>query len=322
MIDVVPGPEKSLLSIADIVSTIKRRKRMIVIVTGSVTLLGIMYAVLAQPRYTATVVVQPVDMDSGGMLSSLASKFGGAAALAGIDLNGGGSNQQEYLAILRSRELEQRFIKMNNLLPQLFPKRWDDSKGTWIDSTNSVLPSIARAISGGLAYISRDRGWRPKGVVPTDGEASDVFDDMLTVTEDTASGTVSVGMEFRNPALAQRWATAYVALANEDIRGRAIRDATNAYAYLNKKAEETTATGVLDSIFRLMETQLETLALANVRQEYAFMTVDAAQFPEERSHPNRPLVVLLALFLGFFAAAFWALLSDHMKSAAGSDVVE
>lgn len=320
MSDLAPGADKSLLSIADIVSTLKRRRRMIVTVTGSITLLGVLYAVLAQPRYTATVVVQPVEQDSSGMLSSLASKFGGAAALAGIDLSGGGPNQQEYLAILRSRELEQRFIKENNLLPQLFPKRWDESTGKWIDNTRSLLPTIARAISGTLAYISRDRGWRPRGVVPTDGEASDVFDDMLTVTEDTGSGTVSVAMEFRNPALAQRWATGYVALANEDIRGRAIRDATNAYAYLNRKAEETTATGVRDAIFRVMETQLETLALANVRQEYAFMTVDAAQLPEERSHPIRPLVILLALFLGFFAASFWALLSEQMRPAIGSDV--
>jgi len=312
--------EKSVISIADIVTTLKRRRRMIWTVSATIAFVGVLYSVLAQPRYTATVIVQPVDQDSGGTLSSLASKFGGAAALAGIDLNAGGPNQQEYLAILRSRELEQKFIKANNLLPQLFPKRWDDKAGTWIDSTHSVVQTIVREMSGLLAFVSRDRGWRPKGIVPTDGEASDVFDDMLTVTNDTASGSISVAIEFRNPVLAQRWATAYVALANEEIRGRVIRDATNAYMYLNKKANETTETGVRDAIFNLMESQLQTLALANVRLEYAFTTVDAAQLPEERSHPNRPLIILLAAFFGFFVAAFWALARDHLKPAAGSDI--
>jgi len=59
-------------------------------------------------------------------------------------------------------------------------------------------------------------------------------------------------------------------------------------------------------IYNLIESQIQTLMLANARDEYAFTVVDPAVAPETRTSPRRKLIVLsggaLGVFFGVLAA--------------------
>lgn len=302
--------------LSDIIAALGRRKRLIAACVTLVTLVGLLYAVLSTPLYTASVTVQPSTEDAGG-LSGLRSQFGGVAALAGVDLGGGGSTKDEYLAILRSRQLTDRFFERNMVLPHLFPDAWDAEAGAWKQSEPGLISRAARGISRTLARLSGDEGWREeRGPGPSLWEAYKAFNEKVrNIREDAQTGIVTVEFEFRDPALAARWANDYVAMANAEIREKAVVESTRALAYLDEEVQKTTIAGVRETIFSLVEAQLEKIMLANSRPEYAFKVLDRAVVPEERSHPKRALIVVLSLMLGSMVGVFAALAREAWRGA-------
>lgn len=312
-----PGFRDDEISLREIFDALARRKRLIGLVTAAFFIIGLLYAVLATPLYTASVTARPQVEESG--LSGLASQFGGAAALAGFDLGGGGAEKEEYMAILESRDLTEDFIARYDVKPLLFPDRWDDNAQRWKDGEPGVVGRIARALSAALASLSGDQGWQAeRGPVPTDWEAHEEFVKLRRIDEDVQTGLVTIAFEYEDPQVAARWANDYVAMANAEIRADAIAEASRALAYLDEEVQKTTVAGLRETVFSLIEAQLEKITLANARPEYAFKVLDPAVVPEERSHPKRGLIVVLALVLGAAIGAFWALAVEGYRGSLGS----
>lgn len=306
--------DEDVIYLSDILAALRRRVQLIITITAGMFLLGILYALFSTPLYTAQVVVRPLEINDGGKLASLSSQLGGVAALAGVDFGGGGSDRDEYIAILRSRELGEDFIRKYGLKPLLFPERWDPEAGKWKERGSGLLSKVARSLSRGVAILSGDQGWHPRRTEPSLWEAYKVFDeDVRKVSEDRDTGLVTVSMEYRDPRLAAKWANDYVALGNKKIRNNVIREATAALTYLDNEAQKATSAGLKDTIYRVIEAQLKRIALANARPEFAFKVVDKAVVPEERSHPKRALVILLALMLGGALGIFAAVASEAGK---------
>lgn len=303
--------EEQEIYLSDIIAALKRRKRLIVAIVTGTFLAGLLYAVLATPRYTASVTVRAAIEESGG-LSNLNSRFGSVASIAGIDLSGGGSNKDEYMAILRSRELVGRFIKSHSLLPHLFPERWDDKAKKWKQPGSGLLVPISHMVSRTLAYFSGDEGWREiHDPAPSDWQAYKEFDEkILKIREEKDTGVISVSFEFRDPTLAASWANAFVELANHEIRDNAVKEASRALEYLNEQATETTVAELRATIYSLIETQLKRIMLANSRPEFAFKIIDKAMIPEDKSYPKRGLIVILSLLLGGAIGIIYALGAD------------
>lgn len=283
------------ISIADILHAIKRRAILLISITVTCATAGLLYAIFAAPVYSATVIAVLADPEEGG-LSSMMGGFASAAALAGINL-GESSNEQTYLAILRSQQLADKFIADNNLLPFLFPDRWDESAKSWKNESS---------------FFTRWSG--EQSAAPTAWQGYQRLQKIRRVEEDAAAGTIKVSFRFKDPALAAKWANDYLALANAEIRNRTVHESSQALDYLNRQAELTKAVGLKDTIYRLVESHLEKIALANARQEYAFRVVDRATPPEERSHPRRKLILALSIFAGIFIGVFVTLIIESFAN--------
>jgi len=291
---------KEEISLYDVVGVVKKQWNLVLGLTAIVTAISLLYAILTTPTYTASVSVQPATEDGSG-LSSLANQFSGVASLAGVGLSGTDSQREEYLGVLRSRELGNSFIKKYRLKPNLFPEQWDSEAGKWKEYKPGLKGKATQALSSLLAIISEDEGWKPTiSSVPSDWDAYNEFTKVRRIDEDNDTGLVTVSMEFRNPYLAAKWANNYVALANSVIRQRTIDEANRALSYLNKEVDKTSVAGLRDSIYHVVETQLERITLANTRKEYAFRVIDSAVVPENRTSPRRILVVIAGLLFGLF----------------------
>ncbi len=313
----VPGAPDDV-GLADIVALVRRHGRLIARCVGGALLVGLAYALLASPRYTATSVMQPVEEQPAGAAGALASKFGGLASLAGVNLGGGG-NKEEYLAVLRSRELAEKFVRRHAVAPKLMPALWDEEKGAWKEAPPWTT-RVRRSVRGLLAAVSGDAGWRERhGAEPTAGEVYRRFDEKVReVSEDLKTGLVSVSFTFTEPELAARWVNDYVAMANEEIRLRAIREAQAAVTYLKSEADRTTDMQLKNAIFDLIQSQMQRIATAKARPEYAFRVIDPAVVPERPSRPRRALAIFLALVAGL-AVALGMVLWKEGGRAAGSD---
>ena len=68
--------------------------------------------------------------------------------------------------------------------------------------------------------------------------------------------------------------------------------------YLEEKLSQTRLVDVEKVLYQMIEAQTKTLMLAEVNQDYAFQVIDEAVVPENRSKPNRKLIVVLATLVG------------------------
>lgn len=308
--------EEQEINLRDVIAILKRRRRLIFIFMGATFVVGLLYAVFATPLYTASVTVRPAAEEMDG-LSDLAGRFGSVASLAGINLGGGGSRKEEYVAILQSRELTEKFMEHPDALPQLFPGRWDAEARKWKKSGDGIISRPLRVVSRVLAYLSGDQGWREtRELKPSMWEAyKELTDDILSINEDTVTGTITVQFEFRDPVVAAEWANAYVALANEKIRNREIEEASRALEYLDDQAKNTQVNELRETIYGLIETQMKRIMLANSRPDYAFKIIDKAVVPEDKSHPKRLIIIIASLVFGGVLGVFSALAIEAYQRA-------
>jgi uncharacterized protein involved in exopolysaccharide biosynthesis len=247
-------------------------------------------AFLMTPVYRSVALLVPAkDQQSSGGLSSALGRLGGLAGLAGINLPGGGSAAvQQGTELLKSRGFLDEFIRTRNLLPVLFADDWDSRAARWVV---------------------------PEDDVPSMDDAVEKFrKDVLKI--DTEEGaTIRLIVEWTDPKIAASWANDLVATLNGRMRQRALDESKRSLAFLDKQLAETSTLETRQSIYRLIEEQLNTAMLANVREEFVFEVLDPAA-PSDLRRPQRPQKGIL-LLLGLFAGLALASVSVALRTGFG-----
>lgn len=260
-----------------------RYKYLITLVAAICAGISVFLALTATPIFRAEVVVIPTREEGMREATSLASRLGGLANIAGLSLGGGGTSA-DALAVLESRNLVEEFIERKSLVNELYP--------------NSQTPPTL--------WLAVDRFRRT----------------ILNIRTDNNRGTTMISINWTDPSVAASWANGLVALANDMIRTKALEDSGGNIEYLNKQLEQTNVVELRRGLYNLIETETQRMMLANARAEYAFTIVDPAVAPESRTSPRRTLMVLtggaLGVLLGVVVAfihnaAAWYRVSGAMK---------
>lgn len=248
-------------------------------IVGVGVLISIAIAFLMRPVYRSEVVVVPASDESDGAFANLPGQLGGLAALTGTSLGKASAAREEALGVLKSRDLIANYIQTHDLLPILFPDKWDPKRNAWRENVSDK---------------------------PTIGDAVQKFEeDIRQVHEDAKSGLVTVTVDWYDRHLAADWANGLVQLANEGLRTRAVSDANAVLFSLQGELVQANVAELRNSLARLMEAQLKARTYASVRKEYAFKIVDPAVAPEVRKsiRPVRALIVILGGFASLLIAA-------------------
>lgn len=240
--------------------------------------------------YRSAIVFVPANAgkNSGGGLSAALGQLGGLASLAGVSVGSGDTDTQEALAVLGSRELTERFITENNLMPRLYAKIWDAAAGDW------TVPEKAR---------------------PTMSKAVDYFNQIRTVTQDKKTGLITMSIDWSDRLEAAAWANDLLKRTNEAMRARAIAQSEASLGFLDKELKVTTQLGTQEAINRLIEMQIKQRMLANVTAEYSFRVVDKA-FPSDADlaiKPKKLQMILAGALLGGFLGALWVLIAASLR---------
>lgn len=250
-------------------------------------------SLLMTPIYRATTVA--VDASSGrdgmGSLGGALGQLGGLASLAGISVGGSSGQIEESLAVLRSREFTENFIRDRRLLPELFSERWDKKNARW-----TVPPEEQ----------------------PTLAQAYRFFDNTVrNVARDKLTGLIKIDIEWKDPVKAATWANELVVRLNANMRARAIASSDASVGYLEKELTGTSVVETRQAINRLIEAQINQRMLASVSQEYALRVVDRALPPDPKNvvRPNKRLLVVLGATLGLMLGAFGVLIASAVSKA-------
>ncbi len=263
---------------------------------------------LAMPDvYRAQVVLAPAD-ESGSDLGPLAG--GGAlASLAGLSLglDQGVDKTELALEILRSRRFFADFAERHDVLVPLFAgESWDASTDELV-----IDPDVYDVESGRWVRDSKSG----RGPAPSMLEGHEAFHELLDVSREGAGSFVVLSLEHLSPQVAHDWLRWLIEDLNERIRGEDIREAEKSIGYLRLQVEQTEISDLRAVLFELIQSQTEKMVLAQVRDEYAFKTIDPPVVPEKKSGPHRTLICLVGAMLGGVLGVIWVLLANAFRSS-------
>lgn len=240
-------------------------------------LLGLAAGQVLTKKYRADAVLMVVSPNEGRM-GGLTEQFGGLASLVGVDI-GTSTSKGEATQTLRSQYLARLFIEREKLMPLLFADQWDAGAQAWNVKDPAEQPTIAQGVRKFRERVTR-------------------------VSEDKAAGTILVSVTWPDRELAAQWANGLVALANQQLRSRAIRDAQRSIDYLADELKRTEAVEVRAVMYKLMESHLRTMVVAKTRADFALRTLDPAVPPDVRAYvtPRRVLLILIGAVVGTLLA--------------------
>ncbi|WP_233077985.1 Wzz/FepE/Etk N-terminal domain-containing protein [Rheinheimera soli] len=280
----------NIISVSDIVSHIWRGKWIIGSVTSIFSIAFILYALSLPNIYRSEALLAPVTASAG---MEIPGQLGGLAAIAGINLNGLGSGKNNTvlaLEIIKSRDFISQFIEKNNILVQLMAvDGWDMYSNELIIDSN--------------VYDSSNNEWKRKVKLPFKPkpsllEAHESFIDILNVSRDKTTDIVKISIDHYSPYIAEKWLKLLIHDINDEMRRRDIYDSTASINYLQAQLNKTNVTGIQAALYSLIEEQTKTLMLANVKEEYVFITIDPPVAPENRVSPRRSLIAIIGFIFG------------------------
>ena len=273
--------------------------------------------------YQASAVIAPVESkDRAGGMSSLAAQFGGLAGIAGISMPGSAS-LNEIKSLLNSKVLKEKVIEQNNLLPVLFPDAWDEEKGAWKKPGKpmfllGVLSDLKKKVKAMASPKKPARGDAVNQVGPTIWDGLRALDQIMKVSIDQKTSMITVSAELNDPEIAAKLVEYFLAALTDHMSSEAKRVARTNRAYLEEQLLRTADPVVRQKINSLLGQQVETMLMAEVKENFAFKVIDRPMVPDRKIKPKRAQMVvlssLLAAFIGVFLAFFLEYLEKVRKS--------
>ena len=283
-----------IVDITKILSTLWTYKTSLIALTALGGLASIVIALNLQIIFTSTSVVIPNEQEQS---SSLTSRFGGLASLAGIE-PGSGQMTKDRIAIAKIGSLQ--FFK-ENLYDQIIvdlaaAQSWDP-------------------VSKELIY-DPDIFDKEKNILlekPSFQEAYRSFSSSLIVVENKITGLTSISIEHFSPITAMEWATLVVNGVNNSMREEDKEEARLAIDFYQKELMNTSIKSVKDLFSELIEQEQQKFMLANVREEYVFKIIEPPVVPEKRTRPSRAKFCVIFTFISGMLSVIFILIFDYFR---------
>ncbi|WP_373020547.1 Wzz/FepE/Etk N-terminal domain-containing protein [Thiomicrorhabdus sp.] len=301
------------IDLRELFSVLSQHKWFIAFISFGLALVTAIVSFQIPNQYQAQVVMVPVNSNSSGGMASLASKYGGLASMAGIDLpESGGDRTQQAISVLKSRKFINDFILRHKLKPELFSVRWDSESASWREDSPDVLQRLKGVIGLRQGAVSNYEGQEKLALgEPSLWQAYKLFsNEIMRVSDDKKSGVITLSIQWYNPVQARDWANQMVDDLNKRLRNEMIANSEKTIKYLKEQIKQTNLLELREILFGLIEEHVKNITLAKTNTEYVFKVIDPAVVPEEKSKPKRGLMVAVSFLLGLMLAIFIVLIRN------------
>tara|TARA_B100000989_G_scaffold143755_1_gene107113 strand:+ start:987 stop:1955 length:969 start_codon:yes stop_codon:yes gene_type:complete len=282
------------LYLREIFFVLNQGKRIIAYVTALLVIIGIIYSLLLPNIYQSKALLAPVD-ESSSLIGTALSQYSGLAGLAGINLPTGetGSNSKKAFESLSSLNFFENHVMPRIFLPDLMAiESWDHEKNIIIYD-DSIFQKDSNTWVRNFSY--------PQKLIPSAQESFETFEDEnLNLREDFKTGYVTLSIKHQSPIIAKQWVEIIVEEVNSFYRQKDKETSEKAVIYLNRQIENTKLSEIRQVTASLLEKEIQKLTLVEANEDYVFEYVYPPSVMEEKSEPNRILIVILSLILGVF----------------------
>jgi uncharacterized protein involved in exopolysaccharide biosynthesis len=183
--------------------------------------------------------------------------------------------------VLQSRDLSKRIVEKHNLMPLLFPKKWDADQKKWKEKDKEPT------IQDGIKRLQKG---------------------MLVVSTDKKQNIIHVGFNHPDPAFARQMVDYYLVELSETLRETTLRDAEEKSEFLQLELSRTSDVLLKEKISALLAGEIEKMTFARVQKYYTFQVIDPPLVPDlnKKLKPARSRICILAVVVAFFLAVFLA----------------
>lgn len=280
------------ISLYDVLRIATQYKKLIMIATFSFAILAIAGSLFIENKYTADILLMPASKEA----FNLADKYGAVASLAGINIGDkGASPVKEAITVLQAKKFLSEFVQKNNYKPILFSDRWNSNTQEWIPQSPSILKDFSSFLSPGDKKNNNHEGAPGE---PSIWELIALFNENLKINENSLDGTISISFTHSDPQFATMVVNKLIIEINENLRANFIKRAQNTVSYLRNELKTAQVVELRNTLFGIIGENLNNIALAKAQEEYVFKILDPAVIPEERSSPNRFLILIFSTALG------------------------
>lgn len=290
--------ENNEIGIKEIIYVIKTEKIKIIFISFLCFLMSFLYAINLSNVYQSEAVIAPVSENDGLQISN---KLGGLAALAGVDIGKTANKTTQTIEVIKSRRFLGNFIIENDLVVTIY------ATIGWNKKDNQLIVDENLYDVKNNAWIQRNDGKETKK--PSMLETIGKFKNLISITEDKNTGLVKISVEHYSPYVAKDIAEKLIKTINSFQRKKDLEEAEISLVYLNDKLSETSNMEVKKMLYSLIEEQTKKIMLANVKEEYAFKTIDPAVVPEKKYKPMRAIICVIGLIIGIILGVVYAFIS-------------
>jgi uncharacterized protein involved in exopolysaccharide biosynthesis len=272
--------EEDELDLIELYKNILAGKFYIFFITLAFGVGSIAYSLSMPNLYTASSLLNAVEKsgqtpaNSKGSIGSILSLAGGAS--------GAGNRANLAIAIIHSREFFEHLISIEGILPKLV-------------SSNSYDKETGELMYNKNLFDKETDKWN----LSITEAYSEVYRKDLVVNLNTKTGFIYLSYDHISPEFAYEFISLIIDEVNSLARQKDIQEAADAMVYLEKEMEDYTQVGIQASIGQLIESQLKTKMLANVRENYLLDPIDSPMLPDMKSKPYRAKIVIIGTLIGF-----------------------
>ena len=270
------------IDLSNLAQNILRDWKRILGITFFISVISIVYALSLDNIYRAEATLLPIENNATSGSNFLRS-FQPLSSITGVNLTSS-NDTKTFIAMLESRKLTKEYIEVNNLLPILFRKDWDEVKQSWrVDPEPDLM------------------------------DGYEEFNDLRSVVSDRQTALVTFSIEWTDPSLAARWANGFIKMANEQFAEEKRDESLRSIDYLNQELKATSNIVMKNIIINLIEEQKREIMFSKVRKDFAFKVLDPAVVPKTKIKPARSNLVILLTILGFTLAVSFSVVIKQFK---------
>jgi uncharacterized protein involved in exopolysaccharide biosynthesis len=280
------------LDLEQLYKNILVNKFYIIFITFIFFLGSIAYSLSLPNLYTSSSLLNAVQK-SGQSSSASKSGLGSILSLAGGS-SGVGNRANLAIAIINSREFFEHLISIEGILPKLI-------------AAESYDPQTGELIYDQNLYDEDLKKWK---LSITEAYAI-AYRDVLVANLNNKTGFITLSYDHISPDFAYEFVTLIIDQVNFLARNKDIREAADAMNYLQNDIAEYSQIDIQSSIAQLIESQLKTQMLANVRKNYLLDPIDKPLRPDMKSKPYRTKLVVMGTIFGFVISLLFTIIISY-----------
>ena len=262
--------EQEALNIFELIEILKANIKIIIYTIGAGILFGLYLSFSSPNVYRAEVLMVEAEQIGGsgsGGASGLINSILGNSGLSPM-FGGFSSSATSKIAVLESRKFTESFVEEYDMLPKLFPEKWDSSTNSWKGNPPSLWD----------AYFLISKKVR-------------------TVNHDIRKGLITLTIDTNDPKLSMEIANKMISAVNDYIRKESIIETNETIEYLQVELSKTDIVDIKRSLNSLLEDQLKTVMVASTKEEFAFKVIDPGYTPNKKIAPYRALIMVVTTTL-------------------------